>query len=619
MYLALGLLGLLALIVYNRRPATDYGVVVGPGWARQALTGLAVGIIVYGGYLAVCAAASVVEISPGSITPVSLVEAALASLAALVYASLHQLIFSGYLPGLMHRRIGWPLAIVASAVLFGVLSGLDSSTPFMSAPGARLAAGMGLIALVLAAARLATGQLALTAGVLAGAMMVRRSAAELRLLDFDRAAPLTVWFAPESDPRRGAVLWAILLALTLVFAARAWRDGIPRPAAGQPALDASFKRVLPFSNVMALAPLDIWLRKLWQARFRVGAAYLPRLAVSLVVSAINTVLTLPERLIAPLALRHKVPDPVFIVGVHRSGTTHLHNLMALDPRFTTPRNWQVFSPHGIYTGWGLTLLLMPFLTGQRPMDSVRITGLSPQEEEFATAAMTPHAPYWYACFPRLFPAHERLIYPDRMTPRERATWERALMLFLRKITVLSRKRPLLKSPYNTARVAALRKLFPGAKFVHLVRDPYNTYSSNMHLAVHGWTMFQLQEPDPETSFAARFLANYRDQEAAFARDAAELPGEDAADVRYEDLDKDPLAAMRAIYTALGLEMTPEFEARLESYVESLAGYRKNRFKPVDESLRSRIDEAMGDYAARWGYAGKPVQRQKRGKKAKASA
>lgn len=618
MYLALGLLGLLALIVYNRRPATEYGVVVGPGWGRQALAGLAIGIAIYAVALALCAAFGVVEVSLDQITAARLFKAAFAALAAIVYASLHQVIFSGYLPGLISRYIGWGAAIVVTAVIFGVLSGLDSSTPLMSAPGARLAIGMGLIVLTLAAARLATGQLALTAGVLAGAMMVRRIASDLRLLDFDRSAPAALWLAPDGDPRRGLLLWAFLLVMAAIFAVRAWRKGAPQPAPGQPALDASFKRVLPFSNVMALAPLDIWLRKLWQARFRVGAAYIPRLAVSLIISAVNTILTLPERVIAPLILRHDVPDPVFIVGVHRSGTTHLHNLMALDPRFTTPRNWQVFNPHGIYTGWGLTLLLMPFVTGQRPMDSVRITAFSPQEEEFATAAMTPHAPYWYACFPRLFAAHERYIYPDRMSARERASWERALMVFLRKITALSRKQPLLKSPYNTARVAALHRLFPGAKFVHLVRNPYDTYASNMHLAAHGWTMFQLQDPDETTSFAARFLDNYRDQEQAFARDAARMPENGVAHVRYEDLDGDPVAAVRAIYKSLGLEMTPEFERRLESYVASLAGYRKNTFNPVDESLRARIDEAMGDYAARWGYAAKPA-RKRGGKKARASA
>ena len=617
MYLALGLLGLLALIVYNRRPAADYGVVVGPGWGRQALIGLAIGIAVYAADLALCALLGVVEISFDRVTAARIAKAAFAALTAIVYASLHQAIFSGYLPGLMSRRIGWGAAIVASAVIFGVLSGLDSRTPLVSPAGFRLATGMGLIVLVLAAARLATGQLALTAGVLAGAMMVRRVASDLRLLDFDKTAPVAVWLAPDGDPRRGLLLWAFLLAMTLIFAVRVWRYGAPQPAAGQPALDKSFKRVLPFSNVMALAPLDIWLRKLWQARLGVGAAYLPRLAVSLIISGINTVLTLPERLIAPLLLRHAVPDPVFIVGVHRSGTTHLHNLMALDPRFTTPRNWQVFNPHGIYTGWGLTLLLMPFVTGQRPMDSVRITGFSPQEEEFATAAMTPYAPYWYACFPRLFAAHERYIYADRMSVRERRSWEQALMLFLRKITAVSRKRPLLKSPYNTARVAALRKLFPRAKFVHLVRNPYDTYSSNMHLADHGWTMFQLQDPDAATSFAARFLDNYRGQEQAFARDAAALPKADVTEVRYEDLDKDPVAAVRAIYTTLGLDMTPEFEQRLETYVARLAGYRKNKFKPMDDDLRGRIDAAMGDYASRWGYTGKPAR--KRGKRAKASA
>src|SRR5690606_38249651 len=147
---------------------------------------------------------------------------------------------------------------------------------------------------------------------------------------------------------------------------------------GQPAVDISFKRTMPFSNLLGLAPLDLWLKKLREARWNVGLNYLPRLIVTLLASAIDTVLTLPERFLAPLALKHDVPDPVFIVGVHRSGTTHLHNLLSLDERFCTPRSYQVFNPHGFLTGWLTTLALGPFLTWRRPMDSVQFTLFSPQ-------------------------------------------------------------------------------------------------------------------------------------------------------------------------------------------------------------------------------------------------
>jgi hypothetical protein len=38
-----------------------------------------------------------------------------------------------------------------------------------------------------------------------------------------------------------------------------------------------------------------------------------------------------------------IPPPLFVLGHWRSGTTHLHNLLAVDRRFAFPNNAEVFS------------------------------------------------------------------------------------------------------------------------------------------------------------------------------------------------------------------------------------------------------------------------------------
>jgi hypothetical protein len=45
------------------------------------------------------------------------------------------------------------------------------------------------------------------------------------------------------------------------------------------------------------------------------------------------------------------------------------------------------------------------------------------------------------------------------------------------------KRLVLKSPPHTARVRLLREIFPGAKFVHISRDPYEIYQSTKRVCV----------------------------------------------------------------------------------------------------------------------------------------
>lgn len=608
MLLALALIALLYLMAWDQRPMADYGLVLDRRWGRHALVGLLIGFGFYATYCAVCCGVGVFTLDFHRVTATNSGKALLAMFAAVPVAALQQIIFSGYLPSTMRDRYRTVFAILVPSLLFGVCGGMPAGDGLFSPVGARLAIGMFLIGTLLCTVRMSLGNLSLPAGVLAGAIMVRRATRKLHLFDFDPLSEWAMWMAPNGDPRQGFLMWGCLLAGITLAALVLWRWGEYKLPAGQPALDASFKRIMPFSNLLGLAPLDVWLAMLWQARFRIGLKYVPRFVVSTIASALNTVLSLPERLLAPLLVKHEVPDPVFIVGVHRSGTTHLHNLLALDPRFCTPRNYQVFNPHGFLTGWLTTLILGPFLTWRRPMDSVQLTAFSPQEEEFAIAAMTRYSPYWLACFPRLFTEHERFIYPDRMTEHERASWSRQFVLFLRKVTFFSRKSPLLKSPYNTARVAALKKMFPRAKFIHIIRHPHATYRSNMHLAEHGWAVFQVQDADSDCSFASRFLTNYRDQEQAFYRDAAKLPAGAVAEVRFEDLETDPIAQLRRLYAELNLDFTPEFERKLQRYLSSIAGYKKNSFRPLPVEQVAIIDAAMGELAARWGYVDSITER-----------
>ena len=601
MLLAIGLIALLYLMAYDGRPMSDYGLIVNRHWKRHALLGLAIGASFYVVYVAAAMGCGVFDWTTDNVTASRAGKALLACMAAFPLAAVQQVIFSGYLPNSLCDRHRLPVAVIVPSLLFGVCGGMAVRDGLLSPTGAGLAIGMTAIAVVLCQSRLLLGNLSFPAGLLAGAIIIRRLISKLHLLDFNPVNEYAHLFAPNGDPRQGPLMWAALGLPVVALAIALRRYGEYQASDDQPALDASFKRIMPFSNLLGLAPLDIWGAKLIQARFRIGLAYIPRAIVSTIGSTLNTVLTLPERFIAPLVIKHDVPDPVFIVGVHRSGTTHLHNLLSLDPRFCTPRNYQVYNPHGFLTGWLTTLALGPFLTWRRPMDSVQLTAFSPQEEEFALACMTRYSPYWFGCFPKLFADHERYIYPEQMQPQERTAWSTQFVHFLRKVTFWSRKSPLLKSPYNTARVAALKEMFPQAKFVHIVRHPHATYRSNMHLAEHGWAVFQVQDADERPSFASNFLENYRRQEDSYYRDVAALPNDDFAELRFEDLEVDPVGEVRRLYTELNLEFTPMFERRLRNYLNSIAGYRKNKFKVLPPHQQQEIDAVMGEYLQQWGY------------------
>jgi hypothetical protein len=321
------------------------------------------------------------------------------------------------------------------------------------------------------------------------------------------------------------------------------------------------------------------------------------------VSAINTLLSLPERVLVPwLVRRRRIPDPVFIVGVHRSGTTHLHNLLALDPQFVSPRTYQAMNPTGFLVGgWLITSLVGLFVPRKRPMDNVHFSLFTTWEEEYAVAHATVLSPAWGATFPREWPALDRYLFPKDFTAAELSAWKQAYLLFLRKVGLFSRKAPLLKNPYNTGRVGLLAEMFPGGRFIHIVRHPFAVARSNAHLAEQSHSLFQVQDPDEATSYATRFPANCRAMEDAFTAEAGRLAPGRVAEVRYEDLERDPVGEIGRIYRQLGLEMTPVFRQRLDRYLAGIAGYEKNRFAPMPLATRRALYEAMKPTFERWGY------------------
>jgi LPS sulfotransferase NodH len=79
-----------------------------------------------------------------------------------------------------------------------------------------------------------------------------------------------------------------------------------------------------------------------------------------------------------------------------------------------------------------------------------------------------------------------------------------------------------------------------------------------------------------------------------------IPAAQYAEVRYEELVKNPVGSLEQIYETLGI---PDFQAALPAIENSLAsreGYRTNRYD-VDAKMRDQIKERWSDYIDRYGY------------------
>ena len=145
----------------------------------------------------------------------------------------------------------------------------------------------------------------------------------------------------------------------------------------------------------------IWPRRPWEARpswigagscgqnhFAVDMRYWPRAASVTSASLLNSVTHRVERSSTGAQINATdVQPPLFILGMWRSGTTHLHNLIARDRRFAYPTSFQVAAPHGFLTAGRQGRAMMQWLSPRtRPMDNVYYAADEPQEDEFALAA-----------------------------------------------------------------------------------------------------------------------------------------------------------------------------------------------------------------------------------------
>ncbi len=135
---------------------------------------------------------------------------------------------------------------------------------------------------------------------------------------------------------------------------------------------------------------SIWLRVLRDNQFAVDAPYWPRALVITLGSFQNALLAGWEDLVYGRRVRDAtVYPPLFILGIFRSGTTLLHNLLAQDDRFAYPNVYQACYPKTFLTTESTSARVMEFfLPDRRPQDGIVLGMRETAEEEFALCCLT---------------------------------------------------------------------------------------------------------------------------------------------------------------------------------------------------------------------------------------
>jgi len=289
----------------------------------------------------------------------------------------------------------------------------------------------------------------------------------------------------------------------------------------------------------------------------------------LIISVLENLLRLEqERARSPALEKESIANPVFVIGLPRTGTTLLHGLMSEDPASRVPLTWEVMYPAGFNNNavttdqirrrtanrlaWANRLVpefkrIHP-IAPDLPQECIAITAAVFMSIQFHTTHNVPSYENWF----------------------EQDSQDLAYVFHYRFLQHLQHRRPggswVLKAPGHLFALAALLSRYPDAKIIQTHRDPLRVMAS---MASHATVLRRAfsDSADPKqiaadwTNRWARALENF-----LAIRDRA--PADQFLDVSYDDIERSPLDTMERIYSFLGRPLSEAASAAMNGHLQA---------------------------------------------------
>ncbi|WP_025737380.1 sulfotransferase family protein [Mycobacterium genavense] len=273
-------------------------------------------------------------------------------------------------------------------------------------------------------------------------------------------------------------------------------------------------------------------------------------------------------------------SPVVIAGLPRTGTTHLHNLLAAPPTFRTMPYWESNEPFPLPNevgaepdprrarmdvAVGVDNTVMPYfplmheITTDHVHEEIQLLANDISTMLFETLGEVPRWRDYYR-------AHDQTPHYEYLATQLRA------MQFLR-----GGRRWLLKSPQQLEQVPVLDRVFGDSIIVFTHRDPVPVALSMIAMITYSARMHR----SPVAQIANSWIDRLDQMLRALVRDRDTIGPERSIDIRFDDFMADELGVAERVYALAGEPVTDEVRKAIADY---LAGHRRGRLGNVETSF-----------------------------------
>ncbi|WP_197380059.1 sulfotransferase family protein [Mycolicibacterium mengxianglii] len=275
--------------------------------------------------------------------------------------------------------------------------------------------------------------------------------------------------------------------------------------------------------------------------------------------------------------------PVVIAGLPRSGTTHLHNLLAATPTFRTLPYWESNEPVPLASETGPEVEVDPRVTRMHNTTAVmdvlmphfalmhEMTTDHVHEEiqllanDFSTMLFETlgDVPRW----------RDYYLSHDQGSAYEYLATQLKVLQFLR-----GGRRWLLKSPQHLEQLPTLQRVFPGVIVVCTHRDPVPVVLSMVAMLTYSARMHRY--PVPVHDIAASWVNRLQLMLDTLVRERDVIGPGHSVDIRFDEFMSDEMSVAQRVYDIAGEDLSGDCHTAIGRYLDE---HRRGRLGRVETS------------------------------------